>query len=306
MGSIEVCRDRRQCGVQPIEHCVGRCAKLVGWPERALWNGPWPCSRCSNRPRGVANADISRHLSIPKGSCSYIVSRLEREGYLIQETASKRYKIGLTPVALAHGALREVGIRTVAEPALYKFTSQTGLSAGIGVLQGGRVLLVDRVERPRFVDRAIQVAAGRMPEPTQRRYRIRRSGTSGVNCPRTPPHWEKCSWHSCPATGYRLIAQYGLARSTASTIVSRKRLLAELDLVRKQRYAIADGEAYSDLRALSVPIFDAGQRSAGRGFSQRESERTCVGRSGGTFSAPLRKRREISRGTPRLAPGPRQ
>jgi len=54
-----------------------------------------------------------------------------------------------------------------------------------------------------------------------------------------------------------LVAKHGLARSTATTIVSKKRLLAELDLVRKQRYAIADGEAYSDLRALSIPIFDA-------------------------------------------------
>jgi DNA-binding IclR family transcriptional regulator len=54
-----------------------------------------------------------------------------------------------------------------------------------------------------------------------------------------------------------LIARYGLARSTVTTIVSKKGLLAELDLVRKRRYAIADGEVYSDLRALSVPIFDA-------------------------------------------------
>src|SRR5580765_6495097 len=110
-------------------------------------------------PGGLRNTDISKELKIPKSSCSYIVSRLEREGYLIKDPISKRYKIGLTPIALAHGALREVGIRTVAEPALYKLTSQTGLSAGIGVLQKGRVLLVDRVEGPRFVDRAIEFAA---------------------------------------------------------------------------------------------------------------------------------------------------
>ena len=53
-----------------------------------------------------------------------------------------------------------------------------------------------------------------------------------------------------------VIAKLGLARSTAATIVSKKRFLAELDLVRKQGYAVADGEAYADLRALSVPIFD--------------------------------------------------
>lgn len=202
-------------------------------------------------PGGLRNADISRQLKIPKSSCTYIVSRLEREGYLTQDPISKRYKIGLTPIALAHGALREVGIRTVAEPALYKLTSQTGLSAGIGVLQRGRVLLVDRVEGPRFVDRAIEAAAGRTS------YRVRAQRDIGRVLPAHSTALGKVLLAFLPRQQVMdLVAKHGLARSTATTIVSKKRLLAELDLVRKQRYAIADGEAYSDLRALSIPIFD--------------------------------------------------
>jgi len=204
-------------------------------------------------PGGLRNADISRQLDIPKSSCSYIVSRLEREGYLIKDAASNRYKIGLTPVALAHGALREVGIRTVAEPALYKLTNQTGLSAGIGVLQKGRVLLVDRVEGPLFVDRAIQAAASR----TARTLRVRAQRDIGRELPAHSTALGKVLLAFSPRPQVLdVIAKLGLARSTATTIVSKKRFLAELDLVRKQRYAVADGEAYSDLRALSVPIFD--------------------------------------------------
>lgn len=204
-------------------------------------------------PGGLRNADISRRLDIPKSSCTYIVTRLEREGYLIKDAASNRYKIGLTPVALAHGALREVGIRTVAEPALYKLTNQTGLSAGIGVLQNGRVLLVDRVEGPRFVDRAIQTAAGR----TTRTLRVREQRDIGRELPAHSTALGKVLLAFSPRQQVLdVIAKLGLARSTATTIVSKKRFLVELDLVRKQCYAVADGEAYSDLRALSVPIFD--------------------------------------------------
>jgi IclR family KDG regulon transcriptional repressor len=204
-------------------------------------------------PGGLRNADISRQLDIPKSSCSYIVSRLEREGYLIKDAASNRYKIGLTPVALAHGALREVGIRTVAEPALYKLTHQTGLSAGIGVLQKGRVLLVDRVEGPRFVDRAIQAAAHR----TARNFRVRAQRDIGRELPAHSTALGKVLLAFSPRQQVLdVISKLGLARSTATTIVSKKRFLAELDLVRKQGYAVADGEAYADLRALSVPIFD--------------------------------------------------
>jgi len=204
-------------------------------------------------PGGLRNADISRQLNIPKSSCSYIVSRLEREGYLIKDADSNRYKIGLTPVALAHGALREVGIRTVAEPALYKLTNQTGLSAGIGVLQKGRVLLVDRVEGPRFVDRAIQAAAQR----TARHFRVRAQRDIGRELPAHSTALGKVLLAFSPRKqALDVIAKLGLERSTATTIVSKKRFLAELDLVRKQGYAVADGEAYADLRALSVPIFD--------------------------------------------------
>ncbi|MGH9648665.1 MAG: IclR family transcriptional regulator [Bryobacteraceae bacterium] len=205
-------------------------------------------------PGGLRHADISRQLNIPKSSCSYIVNRLEREGYLLKDAASNRYKIGLTPVALAHGALREVGIRTVAEPALYKLTNQTGLSAGIGVLQSGRVLLVDRVEGPQFVDQAIHAAAGR----TTRAFRIRAQRDVGRELPAHSTALGKVLLaFSSRQQVLDVIAKLGLARSTPATIVSKKRFLAELDMVRKKRYAVADGEAYSDLRALSAPIFDA-------------------------------------------------
>jgi IclR family KDG regulon transcriptional repressor len=227
---------------------VCESGRVAGSLERALVL----LKMIEQTPGGLRNADISRQLDIPKSSCSYIVSRLEREGYLTKDAASKRYKIGLTPVALAHGALREVGIRTVAEPALYKLTNQTGLSAGIGVLQRGRVLLVDRVEGPRFVDRAIQASA------RGGAYRLRAQRDIGRVLPAHSTALGKVLLAFLPeAQVLGLIAKYGLARSTATTIVSKKRFLAELDLVRKQRYAIADGEAYSDLRALAVPIFDA-------------------------------------------------
>jgi DNA-binding IclR family transcriptional regulator len=145
----------------------------------------------------------------------------------------------------------------VAEPALYKLTSQTGLSAGIGVLQRGRVLLVDRVEGPRFVDRAIEFAAGRPPRSGPATYRTRAQRDVGRELPPHSTALGKVLLAFLPRQQVLdLIAKYGLARSTATTIVSKKRLLTELDMVRKRRYAIADGEAYSDLRALSVPIFD--------------------------------------------------
>jgi len=189
-------------------------------------------------PGGLTNAEISRRLDIPKTTCSYIARRLEHEGYLIKDAASGRYKIGLAVVALAHGALREVGIRTVAEPALFKLTTRTGLSGGIGVLERGHVLLVDRVEGPRFVDRRL-----RAQRDIGRKLPVHSTALGKVLLAYLPRQQV-----------LDLIGGKELARSTAKTVTSKTRLLAELDQVRQQGYAIADGEAYSDLRSLSVPI----------------------------------------------------
>jgi IclR family KDG regulon transcriptional repressor len=195
-------------------------------------------------PGGLQNAEISRKLKIPKSSCSYILRRLERAGYLIRDETTGRYRIGLVMVALAHGALREIGIRSVAETALYKLTSQTGLSAGIGVLERGRVLLIDRLEGPEFVSNV---------KPRKRDQR-----DIGRELPAHSTALGKALLAHLPTEQVlELIGERGLARSTPKTIVSKAKLLQELETVRRQGYAIADEEADRGLRALAAPIFDA-------------------------------------------------
>jgi DNA-binding IclR family transcriptional regulator len=209
-------------------------------------------------PGGLRNADISRLLKIPRSTCSYIAGRLAREGFLERDPATGNYRIGLAAVALAYGALREVGIRSVAEPALYKLTSETGLSAGIGVLKGGRVLLVDRVEGPGFVKGALEAAergSGRSRDAT---YRGRAQRDIGRELPLHSTALGKVLLaHLRREQAAELLARHELPRITPRTIVSRNRLLAELDAVRAQGYALADREADAAIRALAAPIFDA-------------------------------------------------
>jgi DNA-binding IclR family transcriptional regulator len=198
-------------------------------------------------PGGLRHADLSRQLDIPKSTCSYIVSRLEREGYLVRDPTG-RYKLGLATVALAYGALRETGIHSVAEPALYKLTIETGLSAGIGVLERGWVLLVDRVEGPAFINRAVEA----MP------LRARSQRDIGRELPVHSTALGKVLLAFLPRNeAIAVIAQRGLPRYTRNTNISEARLFTELDTVRQQGYAIADQEVYLDLRALAAPVKDA-------------------------------------------------
>jgi len=201
-------------------------------------------------PGGLRNAEISRELKIPRSTCSYIARRLEQKGYLSREEDTLRYQIGLKTVALAHGALRELGFRTMAEPVLYRLASDTGMSAGIGVLQQGRVLLVDRVEGPEFVREVVhrKIPRGRTREQRDmgRELNVHTTALGKVLLAYLPE-------------GQRaeLLRGLVLVRRTARTIVSKAKLMAELAEVRRQGYATADEEEYVGVRSLGAPIYDS-------------------------------------------------
>jgi IclR family KDG regulon transcriptional repressor len=227
--------NRRQF-VQSIAHWIRLPIPATNSLERAMVL----LDVIEKTPGGLRNAEISRQLGIPKSSCSWILARLERHGYLAKDADTGRYKIGLKTVALAHGALRELGFRAGAEPVLYRVASETGLAAGIGVLEAGHVLVVDRVEAPQF--------AGRLPRDQR---------DVGRELPAHSTALGKVLLALLPRK--ELVAYLDgrlLARRTPKTIVSRESLLLELRKIRQRGYAIADREYDPGLRALSAPIFD--------------------------------------------------
>jgi IclR family transcriptional regulator, KDG regulon repressor len=196
-------------------------------------------------PGGLRHAEISRQLQIPRSSCSWILARLVRQGYLMQDEDTGRYKIGLKTIALARGALRELGFRAGAEPVLYKVASETGLAAGIGVLEAGHVLLVDRVEPPELAGQALV------------HNRTREDRAIGRELPAHSTALGKVLLAYLPRPELLLyLDEHALTRRTVKTIVSRDSLLLDLRKIRRRGYAIADGEHDPGLRAISAPIFD--------------------------------------------------
>jgi DNA-binding IclR family transcriptional regulator len=248
-------------------------------------------------PGGLRHAEISRQMRMPKSTCSYIVARLERRGYLTRDEETGCYRIGLSTVTLAHGALREVGLRAIAEPALYKLASATGLSAGMGVMDRGRVLVIDRVEGAEFVRDAVQVADG-LPlrwAGRSRKYRLRADRDIGRELPAHSSALGKVLLAYLPKKQVLgLIAERGLARQTRNTITSKARLLRELEQVRRQGYATAE-EEMAGIRAIAAPIYGEGDLvSAGVSLNGSPAE-TAWGDPEGLVELVKAAAREISR-----------
>jgi len=191
----------------------------------------------AHKSGGLTNAEISAQFGVATSTTSYILSRLEREGYLRRDPENGRYEMGLKIVALSHGALRDMGLRRVAEPILHRLSSETRISALIGILERGRVMIVDKVEKADLARIDMDIGV---------RYPAHSTALGKILLAHLPENQLSS-----------LFDHYRLAKTSPNTIDTKVRLLSELEIARKQGYATSDGELFLGIRAVAAPIFDA-------------------------------------------------
>src|SRR3984885_10494136 len=87
-------------------------------------------------------ADIADELGMSRSTTHRYVITLVALGYL-EQGASRKYRLGLRVTDLGMAALNSTGLREHAHGYLEELRQQTSYSAGLGVLEGTEVLLVD-------------------------------------------------------------------------------------------------------------------------------------------------------------------
>ena len=205
-----------------------------------------------SRSGGLTNADLSRKLGIPRSSCSYLLTRLEQAGYLRRDADSNRYTVGFEALALANSALREMKIRSLAEPILLDIVQRTGLILHIGILESGRVLIVDR-----FQD---HLTSGVPPKKSVSPRSARdRCFVGGELLPNTTALGKVLLAGLSHAALADLLEAHPLTGETTKSVVASEQLALQLEEVRRSGYATANGEHAQGLRALAVPLYDQRQ-----------------------------------------------
>jgi DNA-binding IclR family transcriptional regulator len=213
---------------------------------------------------GLTNLEISLELKIARSTCSYILSRLEREGYLVRDKASGKYRIGLKTLILGRGALREVGFRVVSEPTLYRLATETGLAANLAVLEGERVLVLDRIEGFAFVKAAIEEShKTQSPSPSAlQEVKSRQEPTKdyrevSFELPVGTTALGRVLLAYLPADRINeFLRQDSWARKYSKSGGTQE-LLSEFGKVREQGYCMMHFEPHNESCSLAAPIFDA-------------------------------------------------
>jgi len=189
----------------------------------------------AKKPLGLTNAEISQRLQIATSSCSYILSRLERDEFLTRDQRTGRYKMSLKVLSLANRTLGNLRIARIAEPAMHRLSEATNLSACLTVIEEGRVVIVGKTST---------------------------SGCDMLDCNigaqlpiHASSHGKILSAHLPQDQLNALIERKGLRRLNQRTIVSRSRLIEELDAVRARGFASNNEESQPSVRGIAAPIF---------------------------------------------------
>jgi IclR family transcriptional regulator, KDG regulon repressor len=188
----------------------------------------------------ISVGDLATRVNLHISTTHRLLSALMARGYVRQNPNTGKYSLGLKALEVGNAVHYQRDLRTEGQSTLLRLAEETGETTNIAVLDQGQAVYVDQVESDKTVRMFVKIGA------------------------RVPVH--------CSAVGKVLIAylsdqeieqmvkQRGMARFTDNTITEVEGLRTELEIVRRQGFAIDNAEREPGVRCVAAPIFDAANR----------------------------------------------
>jgi IclR family acetate operon transcriptional repressor len=194
-----------------------------------------------NPMRGIT--ELSDVLDLHKSTVAGLVYTLERNGYLAQDPATRKYRLGLKLVERAFTMLDQMDLRAVALPHLQKLQAWCGESVFLAVRDGGHVVYIEQLVSS---------------QPLGLRAKL------GFRAPVQTTSLGKAILSTLPEVEVEeLVSVHGLPALTPNSITDKVRFALELEQTRARGYSLDDEENEVGVRCVGAPILDhSGQATA--------------------------------------------
>ena len=164
-------------------------------------------------------SELAATSGLPLPTVHRLMRTLVNRGYVRQE-ASRRYTLGSRLIRLGETSSRMLG--TWLRPFLAQLVRETGETANLAMLDGDEVVYIAQVPSPHSM---------RMFTEPGRRVRLHCTAVGKAMLAQLPPEQARA-----------LLERDGMPASTPTTITDPDLLLAHLEVIRKQGYAVDEGE----------------------------------------------------------------
>lgn len=192
-------------------------------------------------PEGLPMKAILEEIgNPPKSSIFVVLQQLVKHRIVTYREEERRYKIGPAMINLSAVIMNEHTVQKSARFGLERLSRLTGEDTYLGVLDGNRLVYIDKVDGKESVRLNIRVGAKRYLHCT----------SIGKLLLAHLPREEQL----------RIIEEEGLPAFTARTITDPERLFEELENIRKTGYSINDEESMEGIMGIAAPIRDNRQQ----------------------------------------------
>ena len=191
----------------------------------------------SGRPL-LGVSELGREIGLNRSTTHRYVATLAMLGYLQQDAATKKYRLGPRVLDLGFSAINSMELREVAAPHLQALSDETGHTVNMAILDGTDIVYVERCRSARAGQREIDLnlhVGSRLPA-----YCTSLGKVLLAHLPRDEQE--------------AVLDRSELRRLGPNTLTARGALLAELKRVREAGLAINNEELAYGLRSIAAPV----------------------------------------------------
>jgi IclR family pca regulon transcriptional regulator len=183
-------------------------------------------------------SELGRRLSLTRSTTHRYVATLATLGYLQQDEATRKYRLGIRVLDLGFSMLGSLDMREIAAPYLRRLTDTTGHTSNLAIPDDTDVILIDRVR-------------GRPGRYHHLEFTLHVGSRLPSYCSATGK--ALLAWLPRRDLG-RLLDRMDLIQRGPRTVTDKAALVAELEQVRRVGVAVNDEELESALRSIAAPV----------------------------------------------------
>src|SRR5581483_2174305 len=191
----------------------------------------------SDRPL-LGVSELSREVGLSRSTTHRYIATLAGLGYLEQDSASRKYRLGPRVLDLGFSAINSMDLREVAAPHLQALSDETGHTVNMAVLDGADIVYIERCRTARQGQREIDLnlhVGSRLPA-----YCTSLGKVLLANLP--------------PDQLQETLQRVELTQRGPNTLTASDALLRELERVRRDDLATNNEELAYGLRSIAAPI----------------------------------------------------
>lgn len=184
----------------------------------------------------MSGIEIADKASLPRGSIYRFLRVLERQGYLMHDSVTKKYKLGIKIFELGSLVWKDLNIRKLALPYMEELSKKCQETVHLGILDGNEVVSIEGAESGQSLRTSLLIG---------KRVCLHSTGIG------------KAILAFLPETHIlEIIKEKGLPKFTENTITDLDILILELKSIRKNGFAVDNEENEIGIRCVAAPVLD--------------------------------------------------